>query len=466
MADLYGPVLSTDQLHQLRCQQHPCTSHCPPDPHMLHGVQVLCRGLRDPKQHIEDSALLGLSRPALVFHLLPSASCLPRHHCSPLGQIGNRIGYYVLARAAAAASGLVFVDARPACKRPAHAVALMPNVVMPAAPGRQLNVSQAFAAAAAVTCVAGERTTLAHKSAAWLPVADRFRVELQHGLRAYWKDELARRSDQQARRGLLRRRDPHADDESALDDVAIHVRCGDVLKRQNEEYGLLNLRTLSAAIPRQRPRQGAARLTVGIVTLPYGKQCAKCNRWMGVTGGRPHRCPYGTHFDTPCACTCKAIVGHIIQRLGQLRPDLGRIHARDADSPLGAWARLALAPVATFCISSTFCMWPTLASEGRGFIVASPVWPHASTLASTSLHAIKGHEATATGGYREHELSNPSDRYPRLPHLTVINSGFVSYAELRGRRSDGRLRERPGWAGNCTVTPDRVRHWMQVSLGG
>ena len=55
---------------------------------------------------------------------------------------------------------------------------------------------------------------------------------------------------------------------------------------------------------------------------------------------------------------------------------------RDTDSVLGAWARLIFAPVATLCMPSTFCMWPTLSAVGRGHFVASPVWPNASGMAA------------------------------------------------------------------------------------
>ena len=86
-----GPLLSGDQLFPLRCMRHACTSNGKPDPHLGEGIRVLCDSLRDFGIHIQESNLLGLARPALIFHLLPAASCLPRHHCSSIGLIGNRI---------------------------------------------------------------------------------------------------------------------------------------------------------------------------------------------------------------------------------------------------------------------------------------------------------------------------------------------------------------------------------------
>lgn len=143
MTSAFPPgLLSDESLGRLTCQRTPCVRGCPSDPHLQRGVIELCNGLRHgAARHYRESEALGLrEQPALIFHLLPSFSCLPRHHCHSLGLMGNRIGYYVLARAAAATAGLPFVDVRPTCKRAAHAVSLLPRVA-PAPAGARVSRS-------------------------------------------------------------------------------------------------------------------------------------------------------------------------------------------------------------------------------------------------------------------------------------------------------------------------------------
>ena len=60
---------------------------------------------------------------------------------------------------------------------------------------------------------------------------------------------------------------------------------------------------------------------------------------------------------------------------------------RDSDSRVGALARLTLAPNASVCVTSTFCMWPVLASK-RGYIAQVGTFPKALELAGTWLPSL------------------------------------------------------------------------------
>ena len=76
----------------------------------------------------------------------------------------------------------------------------------------------------------------------------------------------------------------------------------------------------------------------------------------------------------------------------------------------------------------------------NGHFVASPLFPDVAQ-AARRMGAMGGHF---------HVVSQPP---------------FVSFDELRGLRRNGKRRPRPGWTGNCTVSPARIRSWMAQSLG-
>ena len=221
-----GPVLSTDQLFKLGCiRASTCTTSCPrPD-----YSESICNNLRAGiDRHARESAMLGLSRPALVLHDHPS-SCVPRHQCRRLGPVpaANRLAQYVLARAAADAAGLTFVDARPACARASDAVQLLPAIVQPRQ--RDDDSRAAFATATTIACD-GDPETSAQPSTAWMSAADTIHVELRQGLQTYWQSEQAqRRSHRNEPRRPARRTRAHGQGagEAVLDDVVIGFDCGD-----------------------------------------------------------------------------------------------------------------------------------------------------------------------------------------------------------------------------------------------
>ena len=343
---------------------------------------------------------------------MPASLVLPPHDaceacCGGGSLIGNTVAYNLVARAVAAAGNLDFVDACPICKSTTHALQLLSR----ATPAPSAARAPDFTAAAEIACRAYDKYELAHRLPEWLPEAPRLRRELRLGLQAWARGA-----------GFPPLGAP-------LDDVAVHLRCGDVLKRQHPHYGMLRLDALAALLPR-----GAA--SVGIVTLPFSRTCSACARWMGVSGGRPHACPHGRQFDRLCSCACAEVVAMMVRGLKRVRPDV-RITVHDADGAkrkvdgeLRSWARLALAPAATVCLPSTFCFWPTMAAV-NGHFVASPIFPDAGSL--------------------------------RIPGFHVVSQPpFASYDELRGLRRNGKRKAHPGWTGNCTVSPARMRSWMET----
>lgn len=179
------------------------------------------------------------------------------------------------------------------------------------------------------------------------------------------------------------------------------------------------------------------RVTVGVVTVDFWRECRACDSWLRAKRGRrPHGCP-GANNAQLCPCSCAAVVEELVRGLQMLRP-LAAVAVRANDGPLGAWARLAFAPLATLCSPSTFCLWPTLAAVGHGHFVSSPVWPNASAVTAA------------------------------LPRFTVLGEPtFVSYDTLpRGHRRSAttgtwRRKRRPTHAGNCSTAPSVVREWVR-----
>jgi hypothetical protein len=369
----------------------------------VHNVDLshLCASVRDHVGLKRSAREFGFSESTLVFQL--GSACTRWARCKKPNFIGNTLGYYFMARAAAAAGGLAFADARPKCAVDTTALQVLPAAV--AALPSVYSSEPSYAKAAAVVCQDGP-SAVAHKSMAWFPVARQVSTELREAL-----SKWARRTN-------------FPSPKAPLDDVAIHLRCGDVLKRKHREYGMLPLDAIMDRIP-------ADAHSVGIVTMSFKDMCAQCARWMGRTGLRPHTCP-GEFMGKLCACSCAELVQMLADGIRRKRPGL-LVRVHDKDRLLGAWARLALAPRATICNPSSFCMWPTLAAASApsaiGHFVASPLWPNA-----TALEAL-------------------------MPNFRVVREPpFAHFALLR--RHNGR--ERPGWTGNCTATPEAMRKWWST----
>ena len=63
----------------------------------------------------------------------------------------------------------------------------------------------------------------------------------------------------------------------------------------------------------------------------------------------------------------------------------------DNELVMASWWRLANAPHASLCVSSSFCLWPILGAP-HGYLVAGPLFPHADELSDKvpSLGVVKG----------------------------------------------------------------------------
>ena len=367
----------------------------------------LCNLLSQKRESISDFALqVGhRSNGLLVLQFATDAwmrdfrvNCTSLTCSGGLGALGNNLGTYAMARAAAIAGNLDFVDVRQLCtgEQTLDLVPLLPAV----APAPRLVDGHVdgrpsagnYSAAAERACHNFGHGTRAQQWQAYMPT---FRRELNDGLKA-WASCTAF---------------PPPDE--PLDDVAIALRCGDALGQKKSEYGVMILSELARLIP------DAPGVRVGIVTQPHAAVCAR-QRQLGrvATVGDAARATFargGRHAnghraesrlaDEPsraagwaadqlrtmhgvdlCACVCAALMEEVLSGLRLLRPR-AIVSLRDGDSRVGALARLALAPNASVCVTSTFCMWPVLAAE-RGYIAQIGAFPKAEELASNWLPSL------------------------------------------------------------------------------
>ena len=132
-----------------------------------------------------------------------------------------------------------------------------------------------------------------------------------------------------------------------LDDAVIHVRCftGDF-----EHYGFLPYSVYTGLLPQSVRR-------IGILTIPLPLGCGNGSTWTSDT----------------CGNFCGDLI-HDLQRFLQSTFPQAEVTIRDGDSPVGAYSRMVLADY-TICSPSTFCLFPTLATHGTGYIVDTPLYP-------------------------------------------------------------------------------------------
>lgn len=315
----------------------PCGNHRVP---ICEGVQ------RGGVQHVRFAQTLGLEQPVFFYRHSTDCTALARPTCSPHdavfgGSLGNQLGIYWLSRAAAAAGNMDFVWLRDLHACDEEIWQWLPTVV--ARRGNASDVAKAFAAAEAAICHGVN--SFIHLSDVWVPATPAVSLELR-AIMEVW-----------AQRASF---PPAA---APIDDVAIHVRCGDTLAQAHGQYGLLAFDTLAQFVPLGRAS------SVGIVTQPYARFCDD-HKFDA-------RSP--THSADQCSCPCALLVKSLTLALKAMRP-LATITVHDDDTMMGAWARLALAPHATVCNPSTFCLWPTLAAN-RGYLAAASLFPQARKIA-------------------------------------------------------------------------------------
>lgn len=298
-----------------------------------------------------------------------------------LGALGNNLGSYMMARAAAIAGNMDFIDVRPVCtsEQTLDLLAILPAVAAAPLIGKHHVGNLSAAMSSACGHAMGTRV------GQWQNYMPSFRREMIDGLQAW-----ARCANW-----------PPPDE--PLDDVAIALRCGDAFGTRKGDYGLLPVTELAKLIPRD------ANVLVGIVTQPHAAVCRRQQRLRGPTRVGDAQWSNWARSDThggnattvvawqadqlrtmhgvdQCACVCATLVDEVAAGLRRLRPR-AVVTVRDSDSRVGALARLTLAPNASVCVTSTFCMWPVLASK-RGYIAQVGTFPKALELAGTWLPSL------------------------------------------------------------------------------
>ena len=306
--------------------------------------------------------------------------------CSSKGvrQEGNMFGNYAEARSVAIAGNMEFVFARQSCSSIAKTHSL--QEIAPVIASRpRLHEQASLAAATEAACdtsssrrialhVApnGRRTRYDESWKAY--AAGPMPLELREGLRKWVRCRAFGGDSSWLEHGVL----------APLDDFALHFRCGDVVCSRCARTGLIHFRALLEAIPQDR------NVTLGIVTQPLAAACeafrsrsrnasqlhvqdghlANMDGHVGDIAGAFHMIGPGGNGES-CTCACTAILGELMAFLRRQRP-LARVTIRDGDERLGSEARIALAPLGTFCLGhSTFCMWPAMSAERGSYPFAN-----------------------------------------------------------------------------------------------
>jgi hypothetical protein len=154
-----------------------------------------------------------------------------------------------------------------------------------------------------------------------------------------------------------------------LDEAVIHLRTGDFVKFEGSPYGLVPFHVYANLIPKTAK-------TIGIVTAPY-----KQNRLMG----------YGD-ADLNEAVTV-ALKEHIESKFPDARVTIRNDDVRETQDM--TYARMVAANW-LFCASSSFCLFPALATAGESYILQSPVfgnelsWIKRATASFDNIHYVEG----------------------------------------------------------------------------
>lgn len=132
-----------------------------------------------------------------------------------------------------------------------------------------------------------------------------------------------------------------------LDEATIHLRTGDILRRSHSRYGIIPFYVYTQLIPKTVK-------TIGIVAAPFDQ----------------HR----EHVFYGDANWSKAITLAAKDYIQERFPD-ARVSIRNNanESTAITYARL-ISSKWSFCGSSTFCLFPALATEGDAYILQSPLF--------------------------------------------------------------------------------------------
>ncbi|KAI2506002.1 hypothetical protein MHU86_8413 [Fragilaria crotonensis] len=125
-----------------------------------------------------------------------------------------------------------------------------------------------------------------------------------------------------------------------LDEVVVHLRTGDIGQNAHPCYGLVPFHVYTNLIPRTAQ-------TIGVITAPFRQ------------GGR---------FDFNEAVTLAAR-DYIRSKF----PD-ARVSIRNGNESMAVTYARMVAANWSFCGSSTFCLYPALATAGKSYILQSPLY--------------------------------------------------------------------------------------------
>ena len=235
---------------------------------------------------------LPLDRPVVFYR--HEMDCQPLHEdgCAAIfgGSLGNNIGNYFRARTCARMGGMDFVFLRFLHACPHEPYAWLPAVVATSAAAQP--EATAFAHGYTAACTNGGPWI--HMSPSWIPAARQGGLDIRR-MTAAW----AEREGFPARTG-----------DAPLDDVAIHLRCGDTLMQAHGQYGLISFGALAEFVPRTRPS------TVGLISEPYKSFCAEGE--AKARTGLPEK--RSEHSARRCSCPCAAAVDALVDALKVLRP--------------------------------------------------------------------------------------------------------------------------------------------------
>jgi hypothetical protein len=188
-----------------------------------------------------------------------------------------------------------------------------------------------------------------------------------------------------------------------LDDVAIHFRCGDLMQSLHAHYGFMKFSSFA-----NRIQNTTAPFSIGIITHPFAPAANTTNDSNTSSTVKVHRpADHGDGVDHLCYVTVHAFVDYLQARFPQARI---RIRNGPGETIALAYARLVVANQA-FSPISTFSVFPTLASMGRGYIrhplrnidtlgLVTPPIPRnlydVTTSDSSGLHAVSVTNRTTT----------------------------------------------------------------------
>lgn len=168
-----------------------------------------------------------------------------------------------------------------------------------------------------------------------------------------------------------------------LDDVAIHLRVGDMFKPELKDMGLYPWWHIANTI------QGSSPKTIGIVTI------------AGQQGGIRKE-------DSPYVQRGTRVLEDLVDFLKEQFPASKVIVRNDkTEGPQIALSRLVLARAHTICAGvSTFCLWPALGSVGMGHITLAELF---SWVAKIDDPNVKVHKVPFLSGFETNRRGLDTD---------------------------------------------------------